>query len=142
MSGAVSDERTFLFADLAGFTALTEAHGDDQAVDLVDRFFDAVRELAAEHDAEEVKTLGDAVMLCCSDPSRAIELGVRIVDEIGGTLPARCRVQLGTRRPARPSRMATGASSPTFRLGPWPSSRSGWTWSPSRASARMAFTAS
>jgi hypothetical protein len=27
-------EQTLLFADLAGFTALTEAHGDEQAVDL------------------------------------------------------------------------------------------------------------
>ena len=31
-------EATFLFADIAGFTALTEAHGDEQAVQLVDDF--------------------------------------------------------------------------------------------------------
>ena len=30
---------TFLFADIAGFTALTEAHGDEQAVALVDAFW-------------------------------------------------------------------------------------------------------
>ena len=28
-------EQTFLFADLAGYTALTEAHGDDEAAELV-----------------------------------------------------------------------------------------------------------
>jgi hypothetical protein len=27
--------QTFLFADLSGFTALTQAHGDEQAADLV-----------------------------------------------------------------------------------------------------------
>jgi class 3 adenylate cyclase len=27
---------TFIFADIAGFTALTEAHGDEEAVKLVE----------------------------------------------------------------------------------------------------------
>ena len=36
-------EATFLFADIAGFTALTEAHGDEQAVQLVEEFAEAVR---------------------------------------------------------------------------------------------------
>lgn len=31
-------EATFCFVDLAGFTALTEAHGDDAAADLIARF--------------------------------------------------------------------------------------------------------
>ena len=35
---------TFLFADIAGYTALTEAHGDEQAADLVAEFFEAVNE--------------------------------------------------------------------------------------------------
>jgi class 3 adenylate cyclase/YHS domain-containing protein len=74
---------TFLFADLAGFTALTEAHGDEEAINLVEEFFEAVRALLAEHQAEEVKTIGDAVMLRCEDPGKAIELGTRIVYEIG-----------------------------------------------------------
>ena len=30
------------FIDLAGFTALTEAHGDDHAADLIDRYVDLV----------------------------------------------------------------------------------------------------
>lgn len=75
---------TFLFADLSGYTALTEAHGDDQAVDLVEEFFSSVRELLVEHGGEEIKTIGDAVMVRCQDPAKAIELGVRITDEFGG----------------------------------------------------------
>jgi class 3 adenylate cyclase len=34
---------SFLFADLAGFTALTQAHGDEHAADLVGDFSAQVR---------------------------------------------------------------------------------------------------
>jgi class 3 adenylate cyclase/YHS domain-containing protein len=76
-------EHTFLFADMAGFTALTEAHGDERAVQLVAEFCAWVRELLPGHGAEEVKTIGDAVMLRCDEPAAAIELGLRIVEGIG-----------------------------------------------------------
>ena len=36
-------ERTVAFVDLAGFTALTEAHGDADAVELVERFVELAR---------------------------------------------------------------------------------------------------
>ena len=75
-------EHTFLFADLAGFTALTEAHGDEQAADLAERYFECVRSLLDEHRATEVKTIGDAIMLHCADPSTAICLGLAIVDTV------------------------------------------------------------
>ena len=41
--------QTFLFADLSGFAALTEAHGDEQAADLVGGFCATVRQLLATH---------------------------------------------------------------------------------------------
>jgi class 3 adenylate cyclase len=70
-------EATFVFADIAGFTALTEAHGDEQAATLVADFCDAVRaELPA--DAAHVKTIGDALMLRIPDPGQAILLGLNI----------------------------------------------------------------
>jgi adenylate cyclase len=72
-----ASEGTFLFADIAGFTALTEAHGDEQAAALVADFCEAVRaELPA--DAAHVKTIGDALMLRIPDPAHAILLGLRI----------------------------------------------------------------
>jgi class 3 adenylate cyclase len=43
-----------------GFTALTEADGDEQAADLVGGFCVAVRQLLAAHQDQEVKTIGDA----------------------------------------------------------------------------------
>jgi adenylate cyclase len=75
--------QTFLFADLSGFTALTEAHGDEHAADLVGGFCLAVRQLLAEHQAQEVKTIGDALMLRAGDPAAAIRLALRIVHDVG-----------------------------------------------------------
>jgi adenylate cyclase len=71
-----ASEATFVFADIAGFTALTEAHGDEQAATLVADFCEAIRaELPAG--AEHVKTIGDAVMLRIPDPGQAIELALK-----------------------------------------------------------------
>jgi adenylate cyclase len=75
--------QTFLFADLSGFTALTEAHGDEQAADLVGGFCVAVRQLLAAHQAQEVKSIGDALMLRTGDAGAAIRLGLCIVHDVG-----------------------------------------------------------
>jgi adenylate cyclase len=72
-----ASEATFVFADIAGFTALTEAHGDEQAATLVADFCAAVKaELPAG--AAHVKTIGDALMLRIPDPGQAILLGLQI----------------------------------------------------------------
>ena len=42
-SDPASTAATFLFADIAGFTALTEAHGDEEAAALASDFCAAVR---------------------------------------------------------------------------------------------------
>jgi adenylate cyclase len=81
--GSGSVVQTFLFADLSGFTALTEAHGDEQAADLVAGFCVAVRRLLAAHQAQEVKTIGDALMLRTGDAAAAIRLGLCIVHDVG-----------------------------------------------------------
>lgn len=78
-----SQAQTFLFADLAGFTALTEAHGDQEAAELAAEFSEGLREVLPDHGAEEVKTIGDAMMVRVDDPALAIRLGLRIVEELG-----------------------------------------------------------
>jgi class 3 adenylate cyclase len=74
---------TFLFADLAGFTTLTEELGDERAADLAVGFCDRVCELNPGHGAEDVKGLGDACMIRAADPALAVQLGLRIVGDIG-----------------------------------------------------------
>jgi adenylate cyclase len=78
-----TDEHTFLFADLSGFTALTEVHGDEEAAELAAGFFEDARALLGEHAADEVKTLGDAMMIRCDSASGAIGLALRVVQEVG-----------------------------------------------------------
>ena len=69
---------TYLFADIAGFTALTEAHGDEEAAMVVARFCDAVTRELPTFGATHVKTIGDALMLRVPDPAQAVLLGLRI----------------------------------------------------------------
>lgn len=59
---SMSPEHTFVFADLAGYTALTEAHGDDDAARVAVRFHDLARDCLPAG-ARIVKTIGDAVMV-------------------------------------------------------------------------------
>lgn len=80
----MSAPATFVFADIAGFTALTEAHGDEEAAALAGRFCDAVRCELDVYGAEHVKSIGDALMLRVADPEAAVRLGLRVA---GGLLP-------------------------------------------------------
>ena len=75
---------SFVFADIAGFSALTEAHGDEEAVALVGRFSDAVAAELPAVGGEHVKTIGDALMLRIPEPGPAIRLGLRIVHGVLG----------------------------------------------------------
>jgi adenylate cyclase len=86
---AVSDAQTFLFADIAGYTALTEAHGDETAADIADGFCRAVADAAGD-EGELIKSVGDAVMLRFDDPGTAVRLGLRVPHEVwtGHGLPA------------------------------------------------------
>ncbi len=76
------EHHTFVFADLAGFTALTEAHGDEHAADIALEF---CRELNRRlpDDAEDLKMLGDACLLRVAAARDAVALGLRLTDELG-----------------------------------------------------------
>jgi adenylate cyclase len=75
-------EHTFLFCDLVGFTALTDAEGDERAAAVAAALQLRVREVASHHGAEVVKGMGDAAMVRCEDPARAIRFALRLVDEV------------------------------------------------------------
>ena len=90
--------QTFVFTDLVGFTALTTAQGDDRAAEVALDFYRRVRSLLPSHRAEEVKTIGDAMMLRCEDPAMAVRLGLRIVDDleaVAGFPPVRVGMHTG-----------------------------------------------
>jgi adenylate cyclase len=63
------------FADLAGYTQLTEEVGEEEAVDAVERFVGAV-EMTLPDDARIIKTIGDAVMVVGADASALVDWAV------------------------------------------------------------------
>jgi adenylate cyclase len=71
------------FADLAGYTRLTEEEGEEQALGAVERFVDAVENTLPD-DARVVKTIGDEVMVVGSDPAGLTDWAVgfqTLIDE-------------------------------------------------------------
>ncbi len=63
------------FADLAGYTRLTEEAGEEEALDIVERFVEAVEETLPDT-ARVIKTIGDEVMVVGSDPSALADWAV------------------------------------------------------------------
>ena len=63
------------FADLAGYTRLTEEAGEDQAVDLIEHFVEAVEHTLPES-ARVIKTIGDEVMVVGSDAAALLDWAV------------------------------------------------------------------
>jgi adenylate cyclase len=71
------------FADLAGYTRLTEEEGEEQALGAVERFVDSVENTLPD-DARVVKTIGDEVMVVGSDPAALTDWAVgfqTLIDE-------------------------------------------------------------
>src|SRR3954464_2374456 len=69
---------TFLFADISGYSALTELEGDDVAAEVAIHFAEAVSRIAPAHRAEVVKRIGDAVLVHCVNAADAIDLALRL----------------------------------------------------------------
>ncbi len=74
---------TFVFADLVGFTSLTERCGDEVAAHIAREFQRRMAALSREHGAWHVKSLGDGAMIWAADPSQAVTLAARAVEDVG-----------------------------------------------------------
>ncbi len=75
--GAIT--RGFLFADLRGYTAYVEAHGDAAASALLDVYRRLMRDTIARHDGAEIKTEGDSFYVVFSSASGAVRCGLDVV---------------------------------------------------------------
>ncbi len=74
---------TFVFADLAGYTALTAAHGDEHAADTAAAFVSEARQLLVDYEAEAIKSIGDALLMRAQDAEQAVHLAARIMEDLG-----------------------------------------------------------
>jgi len=91
-------ELTFAFVDLAGYTALTEAHGDQSAADVAAAFY-ALADGALAGGTHVVKHIGDAVMLVAARTADCAETVLAMFDraqEVPGFPALRAGLCAGT----------------------------------------------
>jgi class 3 adenylate cyclase len=85
-SSAMSGERHFtvLMADLAGYTALTEAHGSAQAAQIVARYLELAHE-ATVPGARLMERVGDGLVFVAAEAAPAVETALRLRALVGCT---------------------------------------------------------
>ena len=84
----------FCFVDLTGFTRFTEEEGDEEALDLVERFVETV-EATLPSEALIVKTIGDEVMIVSPDAVTLTEWSVGFLALFGERPQPRVGIHLG-----------------------------------------------
>lgn len=86
-----------VFADLSGYTQLTEELGDEAAAEMSLTLAQLVSEVAARHGGSVVKLLGDGVYLHFRDPGDAVRASLEIVASTAsrGLPPAHVGVNAG-----------------------------------------------
>jgi adenylate cyclase len=86
---------TIVFTDIVGFTQLTDEHGDDLALTLLERQEELVRRMLPD-EARIVKELGDGLLLWFDDASAAIRtcllLQQAFEEESDGDMPMWVRI--------------------------------------------------
>ena len=75
----ISIDATVLFADLRGYTALSQSHSAKTVSTLLDAFYDECAEAIWEHDGLLNKTMGDAVMAVFNFPIRRDDHAIQAV---------------------------------------------------------------
>ena len=61
--------RSFAFVDLAGFTAYTQRHGDQETVTMLALFRATLRDICSRRAVRIAKWLGDGAMLVAVEPT-------------------------------------------------------------------------
>jgi adenylate cyclase len=79
--------RSFAFLDLCGFTAYTEAHGDDAAVAVLSRLRVLLRAEAERRGVRVTKWLGDGVMLSGLDAEAVVACSAAVRDDTAASSP-------------------------------------------------------
>lgn len=71
--------RGFLFADLRGYSAFVERHGDRAGADLLVRYRDLVRGVVRDFAGAEIRTEGDSFYVAFDSPSGAVHCALAIL---------------------------------------------------------------
>lgn len=70
------------FADLTGYTRLSEERGDEEAAGMARRLASVVQETVHARGGRAVKWLGDGVMLHFPDPAEGVHCALELVDRV------------------------------------------------------------
>jgi adenylate cyclase len=86
-----------VFADLSGYTRLTEESGDAEAARVSLKLAELVNDIASRHRGAVVKMLGDGVHFHFKDPNDAVGASLKIVNSVqpAGLPPAHIGVNAG-----------------------------------------------
>ena len=76
-----TEETVFLIADLAGYTALTEAHGDMSAAKIVKRYVEIVNDNIFPG-TKLVERVGDEILMVSNDAKSIVRTAVNLCDTI------------------------------------------------------------
>lgn len=82
VSGMDADVVTILFTDLSGSTELAQRVGDEAAEDFRKEHFALLREAVAETGGEEVKGVGDGVMVAFRTPGEGLACAIRMQQNV------------------------------------------------------------
>jgi class 3 adenylate cyclase/predicted negative regulator of RcsB-dependent stress response len=72
-------DMTIMFADIVGFTSLSEHLPPSQIIELLNSVYSDLDELAEQHGIEKIKTIGDAYMAICNGDQDITEYKKRIL---------------------------------------------------------------
>ena len=70
---------SILFADIVGFTQLSERLSADELVSLLNQIFSRFDQLTLDHGAEKIKTIGDGYLAVCGIPTPTPEHAKKLV---------------------------------------------------------------
>jgi class 3 adenylate cyclase len=74
-------DRTFVIADLSGYTALTESHGGMEAAKVVSRFVE-LAQAALVPGARIIERVGDEILIIADAPIAGARTAIRLLDAI------------------------------------------------------------
>jgi DNA-binding SARP family transcriptional activator/class 3 adenylate cyclase len=77
-AGTAEEIRTFLIADVRGYTLFTQQRGDEAAATLAARFADIVREQVEARDGSVIELRGDEALAVFGSPRQAIRTAVEL----------------------------------------------------------------
>jgi class 3 adenylate cyclase/ABC-type transport system substrate-binding protein len=75
--------RTFLIADVRGYTRYTQQHGDEAAAELASAFAELVGEAVAAHDGRVIELRGDEALVVFDSARQALQAALAVQEAIG-----------------------------------------------------------